>query len=69
MGLEQDIQAKFGHLSDERLMERMNKAPDFGYDDEEVELTRRLKLGGLAWRWADINGKERVEVYAEGGDK
>lgn len=41
----------------------MNHAPDFGYDDEEVELTRRLKLGGLAWRWAQLNGKDVVEVY------
>lgn len=62
-GLENEIQAKFAHLSDERLMNRMNRAEDFGYDDEEVELTRRLKLGGLAWRWADINGREQVEVY------
>ena len=61
--LENEIQAKFAHLSDERLISRMNRAPDFGYDDEEVELTRRLKLGGLAWRWATVDGRERVEVY------
>lgn len=57
------IEAKFAHLSDEALINRMNQAEDFGYDDEEVELNRRLKLGGLAWRWSQDMFNPRVEVY------
>lgn len=63
--LEKSVAAKFAHLSDEALMDRMNRAPDLGYDDEEVELTRRLKLNGLTWRWATVEGQERVKVYAD----
>lgn len=61
--LHEQVEARFAHLSDEALINRMNRAPDFGYDDEEVELTRRLKLGGLAWRWSQDMFNPRVEVY------
>lgn len=60
---------QFEHLSDDALKRRMERAADFGYDDEERELSRRLALGGLAWRWSSDFYNPRVEVYrAEGGD-
>ena len=53
----------FENLSDAQLIRRMENAPDFGYDDEEVELSRRLKLGGLAWKWSSDLFNPKVEVY------
>ena len=41
----------------------MENAEDFGYDDEEAELSRRLKLGGLAWRWSGDFFRPSVEIY------
>lgn len=41
------------------LVARMERAPDFGYDDEEVELNRRLALEGKTWRWGV---GDRVEI-------
>lgn len=52
-------------LSDAQLIRRMENAPDFGYDDEEVELSRRLKLGGLAWRWSNDMFNPKVVVYKQ----
>ncbi len=57
------IAEAFAGLSDKALMRRMERSADFGYDDLEHELTRRLRLGGQAWRWATIDGRDRVEVY------
>lgn len=45
------------------LIRRIETAPDFGYDDEQVELNESLARRGLAWRWTR-GGNERVEVYA-----
>ncbi|WP_427007155.1 hypothetical protein [Pseudarthrobacter sp. H2] len=53
--LESQIAEKFAHLSDADLIRRMNAAPDFGYDDEAVELNRRLEAVGLTWRWSSKN--------------
>lgn len=48
-------------------MSRMEAAPDLGYDDESVELNRRLALGGLPCRWAAIGNQ--IEVFTpEAGD-
>jgi len=67
--LSNQIQEKFQHLTDAELIDRMNKAEDFSYDDEEVELNRRLALGGLAWRWSGGLYSARVEVFTpEAGD-
>ena len=54
-----------GALSDRALIERMNKAEDFGYDDEQVELDRRLAARGLQWRWAPEGRMfdQHVEVF------
>lgn len=52
-------------LSDRALIQRMNNADDFGYDDEQVELDRRLEQRGLQWRWAPVGQMfgQRVEVF------
>lgn len=34
-----------------KLVRRMEKAPDFGYDDEAMELKRR----GYSWTWTKDN--------------
>lgn len=41
--LEATIKKMFRHLSNEALVKRINQAPDFGWDDEEYELDRRVK--------------------------
>lgn len=62
--LDSQLEAHFAGVSDEALIRRMERAPDFGYDDEAYELDRRLKaLGRQAWRWAQIDGRDRVVLY------
>lgn len=34
---------KFKHLSNEQLIQRANRAPDFKWDDEGCEIERRMK--------------------------
>ena len=63
MGEQEPHASPFAGMSDRQLIGRMEAAPDFGYDDEEVELSRRLKLGGLAWRWSNDMFNPRVEIY------
>lgn len=53
------IADEFAHLNDMELIRRIERAPDFGYDDEEYELNRRLGAVGLTWRWHG----DRVKVY------
>lgn len=50
-------------LSTEALVARMNRAPDFGYDDEAVELNQRLAAEGKAWRWSSDFFHPVVEIY------
>lgn len=45
--IEDICKRKFRHLSDRQLIARANAAPDFGWDDEEVEICRRVKENGL----------------------
>jgi hypothetical protein len=52
----------FAHLSITQLVARMNRATDFGYDDESEELDRRLRDTGRAWRWTPSD-PPRVEIY------
>jgi len=41
----------------------MHNAPDFGYDDEGAELTRRLAPKGKDWMWdRDSSGREVVTI-------
>lgn len=47
------------------LIARMERAPDFGYDDEAAELSRLLSARGLRWRWTvGAGGREFVDVWA-----
>jgi hypothetical protein len=39
------------------LVRRIENAPDFGYDDEAVELNRLLAAEGKAWLWDDATVK------------
>ncbi|WOI85969.1 hypothetical protein [Rhodococcus qingshengii] len=57
---------RFSHLTDAQLIRRIEKAPDFGYDDEAIELNRRVRALGKAWRWAGDFYHPHVEVYEEG---
>lgn len=41
------------------LIDKIERAPDFGYDDEGLELSRLLALEGRYWKW---NNQNRVEV-------
>lgn len=46
-------------VTNAELIRRIEHAEDFGYDDEQVELNKRLETEKKAWKW---NGN-RVEVY------
>lgn len=63
------IQAKLGHISTGNLVRRMERAPDFGYDDEQVELSRRLREQGKTWRWSDSFTKPQVIIYELGEER
>jgi hypothetical protein len=52
----------FAHLSIAQLVVRMNRAPDFGYDDEAEELNLRLAPTARSWRWTQTE-PTRVEIY------
>lgn len=49
-------------LSDTELIRRIEAAPDFGWDDEGVELKRRLEPRGQGWRWLETPGRPKFEV-------
>lgn len=51
-----------GTLTTSALVQRMNAAPDFGYDDEADELTRRL-APDRDWRWSGTH-PPRVEIVS-----
>lgn len=61
--LDEAIRAKFYGQSDAQLIRRIERAPDFGYDDEAYELNRRLTLVGMAWKWSQKYGRDVVVVY------
>jgi hypothetical protein len=44
-------------MSNQQLIDRVNQAPDFGWDDECVELCRRRKEKGLRW---EIQGNTAI---------
>jgi hypothetical protein len=50
-------------MSDAALIRRMERAGDFKYDDEQVELNRRLEGTGYAWRWSKDFFHPHVIVY------
>lgn len=51
--LDKTIKAKFKHLSNQKLIDRANAAPDFKWDDEAYEIERRMKVS---------EGKFKVEM-------
>ncbi len=67
--LDEILKEEFKGVSDEGLIRRIEAAPDFGYDDEEAELQRRLTVRGQTWRWTEKNYannySQRIEVYNE----
>ena len=67
--LDQAVAEKFVGMSNAQIIHRMERATDFGYDDEEYELNRRLKDSGMTWRWDREVSPERVVIYRpEDGD-
>lgn len=56
--LEAQIAKKFKTVATDALIRRIERAADFGYDDEQYELNRRLRENGQTWRWKG----DRVEV-------
>lgn len=52
-------------MSTGALVARMNRAADFAYDDEAVELNRRLAAEGKAWRWSSDFYHPVVEIYEQ----
>jgi len=67
--LEDQIAINLHKLSNFALRLRMERAPDFSTDDEEIELTRRLKLEGLSWRWSNDMFDPKIEVYKPGEEE
>lgn len=51
--LETIIKRKFKNLSNKALVNRINRAPDFGWDDEGFEIERRVKAS---------NGKLQIKM-------
>lgn len=47
------------------LIRRMEKSEDFKYDDEAVELNRRLKQEGYTWKWSDDFFHPHIIVYKQ----
>jgi hypothetical protein len=41
--LETTIRRQFAHLSNRQLVARINRLPDFGWDDEGFEIARRVR--------------------------
>lgn len=61
--LDRTLEDHFAGKPDSYLIRRMETAPDFGYDDEEFELSRRLALVGMAWKWSQKYGRDVVVIY------
>lgn len=56
------IKRKFRHLSDQQLIDRANRALDFGWDDEGYEIERRRRECGLN---CEMQGN-RIVILAQG---
>jgi hypothetical protein len=46
----------------ETLIRKMERSPDFGYDDEEVALTKYCEKNGVFWCWNDNLFKPEVLI-------
>ncbi|WP_440220899.1 hypothetical protein [Dietzia sp. MNB45] len=60
--LSEAIRQKFLGVSTPALIRRLEAADDFGADDEEYELNRRLSAEGKTWRWAGDFYRPHVEI-------
>lgn len=63
--LEAKVQSALGGIATSALVRRMESARDFEYDDEAVELTRRLREEGKTWRWSDDYFDPRVVIEGD----
>lgn len=50
-----------------QLINKMQKAPDFGYDDEATELTSILDKQGLRWKWEETFVNPKVIILPQQG--
>lgn len=63
--LEESIKKRFIGYSTSRLVKRMEDAEDFGYDDEEIELRRRLRKTNQDWKWNDSLSNPKIIIYTK----
>jgi len=63
--VEAAIKRTFKNVSTKALIRRIEKAPDFGYDEEACELSRRLKAVGKTWGWEHGDWKTPPFVIVE----
>lgn len=48
--LEQICKKKFAHLTNQQLVSKINQCKDFGWDDEGIELNRRIEESNGAFQ-------------------
>lgn len=58
-----DPENPMAHYTNGELIQRMERAEDFKYDDESRELSRRLGARALDWKWSDDFFNPRVVVF------
>lgn len=61
--LPNDSGNRFPGVSTAELIRRMERSEDFMYDDESMELSRRLASENKTWSWSDDFYRPRIEVY------
>ena len=61
--LDRILEAEFRGVPDAVLIHTIEHAEPFEGDDEIHELNRRLALVGLAWRYSQEYGQDRVVIY------
>lgn len=65
--LEETIKRDFVGVPTDRLIRRMERAPESkNLDDETYELSRRLKEDGKTWKWVGGYSDPRIEVIELG---
>ncbi|WP_143690378.1 hypothetical protein [Williamsia sterculiae] len=67
LSLGEVIRRKFIGVSTASLIRHMEQAEDFSTDDEEVELSRRMREIGKTWCWSPGFTDPRIEV-SDGGE-
>ncbi len=61
--LDRELERHFHGQTNEQLARSIERSADFGADDEEYELTRRLNLVGMAWKYSQKYGADVVVIY------